>query len=611
MCGIVGELNFKHSLQAEEVYLSMQETLKRRGPDQTGYFSNQEVVLAATRLANSAVEEGRIPRIEIVDGKQVVLVLDGMIYNRESVCDELKAMGCVFTTKSDAEVVLKSYLYYKEDCVQHLNGSFAFVIYDERLNSVFVARDRLGVKPLFYTMNDTSFVFGSEIKALLKHPDVHPVIDTHSLYEIICIGPGRTLGQGVFKGIMEIKPATCAWVKAGQIQAWTYWQCKDQPWIYDFETTKKRVRELVESSIVDQLKTEAPLAALLSGGLDSSIITALAARQLEKEGKKLDTISVEYVGNEEYFKPTFFQPNRDEHYIQIMQEATGSNHHSVILDNADLADALYEAVEARDLPGMVDVDASLYLFCKEIKKVAKVAMTGECADEIFGGYPWYREEKLLNSELFPWSGDIDNRMSYLKPEYRKWDGHQYVLDRVNQTRKEADKLEGNTQNQNKMKEMMKMNLDWFMQTLIDRNDRMSAAAGLEVRCPFCDYRIVEMLYRIPWEIKNWQNREKGLLREAFSDILPNEIAWRKKSPYPKTHNPQYTEKVRGMLKSILDDPSQPLHLYFDETRLRELCNEESQIPWYGQLMTTPQTMAYFVQINYWLSHYQIQFEDCD
>lgn len=611
MCGIAGEFNFNRSLQSEEVYLAMRDTLKKRGPDQEGIFINEDVALAHTRLAIVDIENGRQPMIETKEGKQIVLVYNGELYNTDELRNELIQEGYTFIGHSDTEVILKSYLCYQEDCVQKMNGIFAFAIYDERYDSLFVARDRLGVKPLFYVMNKKQFLFASEIKALLAHPDVDPVIDTHSLYELICIGPGRTPGQGIFKGIKEIQPATCGYVQKEKLNLWKYWQLQDRPWIYDFETTKKKVHDLVVDAIERQLVSDVPICTFLSGGLDSSIISALACKHLKKQGKQLDTISVEYTDNEKFFQPSFFQPNRDEYYVNIMVEAIGSQHHSVILDNVDLAHALYDAVEARDLPGMVDVDSSLYLFCQKIKEIASVALSGECADEIFGGYPWFRDERVLNSPYFPWSGDIDNRLSYLKEKYRKWDGKEYVLQRVSATRQLADKLSTNTPTQNRMKEMMKLNLDWFMQTLLDRKDRMSMASGLEVRVPFCDYRIVEMLYSIPWEMKNWKGREKGLLREAVSDLLPEEIVWRKKSPYPKTHHPQYTEQVKAMLKEILDDASAPLHQFIDEDRLRKLLDEKDQVPWYGQLMTTPQTMAYFVQMNYWLKRYNIRFEDCD
>ena len=611
MCGIAGELNFNQRRFPEDVYLSMRRTLKKRGPDQDGIFMNDSAALVHTRLAIVDLEHGRQPMIETVNGQQIVLVYNGELYNTEEIRKDLLRCGWSFRGHSDTEVVLKSYLEFGTQCVERMNGIFAFAILDERFQTLFVARDRMGVKPLFYYLDHECFLFGSEIKALLAHPSVEPIITRASLKELICIGPGRTPGQAIFKGIQELLPGECGIVHEGKLKLWKYWELKDRPWIYDFETTKALVRKTVTDAIERQLVSDVPVCTFLSGGLDSSLISAIAARKYKENGKVLDTISVEYAENEKFFKPSFFQPNRDDHYVQVMVDAIGSCHHSVILDNQDLALALYDAVEARDLPGMVDVDSSLLLFCRKIKEIASVALSGECADEIFGGYPWFRDPRVLNSPYFPWSGDLFNRMSYLREEFRNFDAGQYVLERVEQTRHLAEKLPFNTPEQRKMKEMMRLNLDWFMQTLLERKDRMSMASGLEVRVPFCDWRLVEMLYHIPWEMKNWQGREKGLLREAFCDWLPEEITWRKKSPYPKTHHPLYTAQVRRMLQEILDDPSSPLLQFVDSSRLQQLLQEETAIPWYGQLMLTPQTMAYFVQINYWLKHYHIRFEDCE
>jgi asparagine synthase (glutamine-hydrolysing) len=300
------------------------------------------------------------------------------------------------------------------------------------------------------------------------------------------------------------------------------------------------------------------VATFLSGGLDSSIISSVADRHFHLAGKKLQTFSVDYADNDRYFQASKFQPNSDSSYIKIMNEHLSAEHHLIILDTGELADALYDAVDARDLPGMADVDSSLLLFCREIKKHATVALSGECADEIFGGYPWFRDREIRERDGFPWAQSTAYRAGFLRPEFAdRIDAFAYVDERYRKTLAETDVLLKN-RNEKRMKEMVNLNYQWFMQTLLDRKDRMSMFSGLEVRVPYCDYRIAEYLYTVPWEYKDWQGYEKGLLRKAMEGILPDQVLWRKKSPYPKTHNPAYLKTVSARLREVISDPNSPV-----------------------------------------------------
>jgi asparagine synthase (glutamine-hydrolysing) len=310
-----------------------------------------------------------------------------------------------------------------------------------------------------------------------------------------------------------------------------------------------------------------------------------------------------------YFKSGKFQPADDGEYIDAMTEYLGAENHRIFLDTAELTAALYNAVDARDLPGMADVDSSLLLFCKEIKKFADVALSGECADEIFGGYPWYRDREIRMTEGFPWAQSTARRAGFLKDEFAvKNPPFEYVNSRYRSAIKDASVCRRSGADERRMKELINLNFDWFMQTLLDRKDRMSMYSGLEVRVPFCDYRIAEYLYSAPWEMKDFEGREKGLLREAMRGILPEKVLFRKKSPYPKTHNPAYLEAVSRLLNEIINDPSQPLLKIIKKDALEGLLKAGSKTPWYGQLMTTPQTIAYFLQINYWLKKYNIKIK---
>lgn len=609
MCGIAGEVSYSGIISNhKESFLKMQKLLHPRGPDQKGEYIDERAALLHSRLCVIDIENGKQPMITDYGEKRYVIVYNGELYNTEEIRKELELDGHKFTGHSDTEVILKSYVQWKEDCVIKFNGIFAFCIWDKEEQKLFFARDRIGVKPLFYTTDGNSFIFASEIKALLAHESVKTEIDENSIAEIMFIGPGRTPGYGVFKNISEVKPASCGTFTKNGLKFWKYWTLKDKENTDSFEQTVEKVRYLVTDAITRQLVSDVPVGTFLSGGLDSSIISSVANTHFKQRNKLLKTFSVTYKDNSKYFTKSKFQPNSDEEYIQIMKDYLGCEHHLITLDTDDLVSALFEAVDARDLPGMSDVDSSLLAFCKEIKKDCTVALSGECADEIFGGYPWYRDKEIRMINGFPWAQSTDYRKSFIKDDVKLPDAHKYVAERYNSTIINASKISGLSPMESRMKEMMKLNLDWFMQTLLDRKDRMSMYSALEVRVPFCDYRIAEYLYTVPWEYKDYKSYEKGLLREAVKDILPDEVLWRKKSPYPKTHNPNYMKAVSELLLQIISDSNAPILSFIKKEALEELINDKRAEPWYGQLMTTPQTIAYFIQINYWMEKFKLSIK---
>jgi asparagine synthase (glutamine-hydrolysing) len=469
----------------------------------------------------------------------------------------------------------------------------------------------MGVKPFFYRAVGNEFIFASEIKAILSVPKVQPRLDIEGVSELILLAPARQSGNGVFKSISELPPAHYGYFSRYEgLTIKRYWQVVDKPHPDNLDDTIERVKYLVRDAIVRQNVSDIPICTFLSGGLDSSIISSVTNKNLAKDNKKLHTFSVHYHDNEKYFTANRFQPNSDDSYIEQMVDYLGSVHHKVVIDTPELVDALFLSVDAKDLPAMADVDSSMLLLCKAIKEHFSVALSGECADEIFGGYPWYRDETIRATDGFPWSQCTGFRYSFLNDDIaRQIDPKEYVYSKYLNTihsvaiEREISPLE------KRMREMMKLNLDWFMQTLLDRKDRASMYSGLEVRVPFCDYRIVEYLYSVPWEFKDYLGREKGLLRKASEDILPNAVLWRKKSPYPKTFNPNYLSAVAKRLDDILKGGSSPLLYILKKSSLESLLAPDCQnVQWYGQLMNTPQTIAYFLQLDYWLKKYDVQFE---
>lgn len=609
MCGIAGAISFAEDMRGDmKVYEKMQKALLRRGPDQRGIVLTKEAALIHTRLAVIDISGGRQPMTFTADGKSFTIVYNGELYNTAELRRELeKDFG--FDTHSDTEVVLKSYVKWGEGCVDRFNGIFAFVIYDEWRKKAFIARDRIGVKPLFFCNKGSKLIFASEIPALLEHPEIPHEIDEKGAAELLLMAPGRTPGCGVIRGIEEVKPGWCGSYTEKGLELREYWRLRACELNESFGQTVEHVRELVLDSIRRQLVSDVPVCTFLSGGLDSSLISSVAAAEMKKNGKILSTFSVDYLDNDKYFQKSHFQPNSDNEYIRKMTEYLGTDHHRFVVDTPELVDALDEAVEARGLPGMADVDASLLLLCREIKSHGTVALSGECADEIFGGYPWFRDKDIRMTDGFPWAQSTAYRKRFICDEYAsRINAEDYIYSAYRRTADSAEKLPDDSSLEGRMREMTQLNFSWFMQTLLDRKDRMSMFSGLEVRVPFCDYRIAEYLYNVKWEYKDWQGREKGLLREAMKEWLPEDVLWRKKSPYPKTHNPAFLEAVTKRLRERLAEGGSILTELVKRDELEKLLRHEEHIQWYGQLMNLPQTIAFFIQLDKWLRLYNISLK---
>lgn len=603
MCAIAGILNLNISDCAIERMLN---TMLHRGPDGNDVYQKPGVALLHARLAIIDPEGGKQPMTLQWGDEIFTIVYNGELYNTAELRNSLEKLGHSFLGHSDTEVLLHSYAQWREECLEKLNGIFAFAVWEEKNQCLFLARDRIGVKPLFYTLHNSGLLFASELKTILAYPGFKAAIDAKGAAEILLIGPGRTPGCGVFKGICELEPGCCGFYQKGKWKMKCYWKLTDREHRESFAETADHVRFLVVDAIKRQMVSDVPIGTFLSGGLDSSIISAVCAKELRQKGERLDTFTVDYKNNDVYFTPGKFQPNADSDFVGIMEENIGSNPHRVMIPAQQLVDALEESTEARDLPGMADVDFSLLLFCREIRKHVTVALSGECADEIFGGYPWYRDPDVRERDGFPWAQSTAVRERLLLPNLSaRINAADYITSRYEDALRESDILPENSGLEKRMKQMVNLNFRWFMQTLLDRKDRMSMYSALEVRVPFCDYRIAEYLYGIPWEMKDYKGTEKGLLRYAVRDLLPQKILWRKKSPYPKTYDPEYMTLVTGKLEKILKAPSAPLHALVDRSALESLITRDDPWPWYGQLMKRPQTIAYFLQIDHWLRHYNV------
>lgn len=607
MCGIGGFVDYERDARRGGPILhGMKRTLTPRGPDAEGTYFDEDAALVHRRLIVIDPEGGKQPMHS--PDRNTIIIYNGELYNTPELRTELMSRGHEFVGHSDTEVLLHAYLEWKTDAFSRLNGIFAFAIWEKRERRLTLCRDRLGVKPLFFAPIRNGLTFGSTIDTVLCHPEIEPALDEDGLRTLLLLGPARPPESGVFRQIKSLLPGYFAVLTPENFTDHVYWQLEAHEHEDDLPTTIERTHTLICDAARRQLVSDVPLACFLSGGLDSSILSMLAAKDYAARGETLHTWSVDYRDNDKYFIKSIFQPNSDDSYIDQMVDFLGTHHHRVVLEPEALCAALLPATDARALPGMADVDSSLLLFCAAVKRGGTtVCLSGECADELFGGYPWYHREEILFEDTFPWSRSVGLRLGLLTPDAVR-NGEEFVRQHYRDTCDRAPKLSSDDKKAARMREMFVLNLDWFMATLLDRKDRMSMYSGLEVRVPFCDHRIVEYAYNMPWDFKSLEGREKGIVRRAFADELPKEIVYRKKSPYPKTFHPVYTRLCADYVRRIFEDNTSVAASLFDRNAVQKLMQRAESLaePWFGQLMRTPQIFAYIIQLDRWFRHYHVK-----
>lgn len=607
MCGIGGFVDYERDARRGGPILhGMKRTLTPRGPDAEGTYFDEDTALIHRRLIVIDPEGGKQPMHS--PDRNTIIIYNGELYNTPELRTELMSRGHEFVGHSDTEVLLHAYLEWKTDAFARLNGIFAFAIWEKRERRLTLCRDRLGVKPLFFAPIRNGLTFGSTIDTVLCHPEIEPALDEDGLRTLLLLGPARPPESGVFRQIKSLLPGHFAVLTPENFTNHVYWQLEAHEHEDDLPTTIERTHTLICDAARRQLVSDVPLACFLSGGLDSSILSMLAAKDYAARGETLHTWSVDYRDNDKYFTKSIFQPNSDDSYINQMVDFLDTHHHRVVLEPEALCAALLPATDARALPGMADVDSSLLLFCAAVKRGGTtVCLSGECADELFGGYPWYHREEILFEDTFPWSRSVGLRLGLLTPDAVR-NGEEFVRQHYRDTCARAPRLPSDNKKAARMREMFVLNLDWFMATLLDRKDRMSMYSGLEVRVPFCDHRIVEYAYNMPWDFKSLEGREKGIVRRAFADELPKEIVYRKKSPYPKTFHPVYTRLCADYVRRIFEDNTSVAASLFDRNAVQKLMQRPESLaePWFGQLMRTPQIFAYIIQLDRWFRHYHVK-----
>lgn len=613
MCGIAGFYHKEKDYRERAKYyrsllIAMHEAVRHRGPDDAGIYLSRHCGLAHSRLSIIDIKGGHQPMIRSKDGRTCAIVYNGELYNTRELRQMLKIRGCQFTTDSDTEVILTGVMELGAEFVKKMNGIFAFAIWDSTEQKLYLFRDPMGVKPLFYTWCGEELIFASELKGIFAHPLPRPEVDRNGWNEIFGIGPARSGGCGVFKGIQELLPGEYLVCTENGCHKKKYWELKSHPHEDNYEKTVEKVSGLVYDAVAGQMVSDVPICTFLSGGVDSSLVSSICAAELKKQGKRLATFSFDFADNQKNFKANDFQPSQDRPYVEKMVSYLESDHHFLECDNGHQISLLTESVKAHDLPAMADIDSSMLYFCSQVAKTHKVTLTGECADEIFGGYPWFHKKEVMEKRMFPWTLNLAPRKQLLSQEFCQELGmEEYVAAAYEKSVAEVPVCAEDSPEEARRREISYLNLKWFMQTLLNRMDRTSMHCGLEARVPFADTRIVQYVWNVPWEMKAKDGVVKHLLRESGRGKLPEEVLFRRKSPYPKTYDPGYEKLLKEMFQEMLEDLNAPVLQFLDKKSLQEFMEMPCDYgkPWYGQLMAGPQMLAYLFQVNEWMKIYKV------
>ncbi|MGI5350357.1 asparagine synthase (glutamine-hydrolyzing) [Streptomyces sp. CA-250714] len=582
MCGTTGWINFDRDLTTEgRVVQKMVDTLVPRGPDDGGIWLSRHAALGHRRKGIMDPLNGAQPMTtpeKMPDGTPLAAIsYTGEVFNFLDLREELKAKGHEFRTRCDTEVVLRAYIEWGPDFVERLNGMFAFAIWDGRTEEALLYRDRLGMKPLFYYPTGNGLLFGSEPKAILAHPESKAVLSLDGLRELLSFL--RVPGQTPLKGMYEVRPGHVLRVRNGRRFEEKYWELRSWEHTDDLPTTVRTVRDLLEDIVTRQMRADVPLCSLLSGGLDSSALTALVQNSLDPtRNRRLRSFSVDFVGHVENFAPEPQRADPDAPFVAELAGHVGTNHRDIVLDTPDLASPqVWNAVwKALELPyGIGDHGPSIYLLFRAIREECDVVLSGEAADETFGGLLWFHDPRAVHADTFPWHALGEKTVeeqatTFLNRELvRELRLSEYIADQYRTALAEVPELEGETGLDRRMRTATYLNLTRFMPICLDRKDRLSMANGVEERLPFCDHRLVEYVFNVPWSMKTFDGREKSLLRAATKDLLPRSIVERRKAPYPSTQDAGYDLAMRQELKKIVAEPNSPALPLFDLDAVHE------------------------------------------
>jgi asparagine synthase (glutamine-hydrolysing) len=615
MCGITGWVSYRRNLAVHRrILVAMTKTMARRGPDAEGVWTDRHVGLGHRRLSIIDLAGGTQPMLAEEDGKVIAsLTYSGEIYNFPELREELQGLGHRFKTRSDTEVVLHAYLEWGNGFVDRLNGMYAFAIWDARIEELILVRDRMGVKPLYYFETADGVLFGSEQKAILAHPEVPCRIDADGLRDIIEFV--KVPGRAVFAGMNEVCPGDIVRVNRNGVHKRTYWKLEAREHEDDQPTTVRKVRGLLEDIMQRQIISDVPLCTLLSGGLDSSLVTALAAKALARQGADpVRSFSVDFVDHGNGFIKDGFRESSDTPFVREVVRHIGSRHEEIVLDSGALMDPQLRSAALRgfDYPPAYfgDMCTSLYLLFEAVRRNSTVALSGEAADELFGGYAWFHNSDAIEADTFPWAASpqsfLFDSKGLLDPALlKKLRIEEFRQDSYIEAKAECPVLAGESRSERRHREISYLHLARFVRTLLDRKDRMSMAVGLEVRVPFCDHRLVEYVFNVPWRMKTFDGREKSVLRAAAEDLLPQSVLQRIKSPYPSTQDPAYERALRDGLATVANDAAAPANALLNKSAVTGLLKRPiGQSSMQGNRIALDFTLG----LDSWLNEYGVSLD---
>ncbi|EEA01046.1 asparagine synthase (glutamine-hydrolyzing) [Burkholderia sp. H160] len=588
MCGIVGWVDCERDLgEQRPIVEAMTRTMALRGPDAQGIWIERHAALGHRRLSVIDLEGGAQPMQAAEEGKALAcLTYSGEVYNFVELRDGLMKRGHRFTTRSDTEVVLRSYLEWGESFVDRLVGIYAFAIWDARKEELLLVRDRVGVKPLFYQPFGHGVLFGSEPKAILAHPKIVPRVGQDGLRHVISMF--RMPGDAVYEGMREVMPGHLVRVSRNGIAQRSYWKLEGYDHTDSLDVTIETIRGHLDRIMRQQTVADVPLCSLLSGGLDSSFVTAMADRILrQRSGSAVHSYSVDFADHGKAFVKDAYRDTADRPFVREFVKQVNTRHTEVVLNDRELANmqvrrAVVDALDAAWFVGG-DLFPSLYLLFKAVRENSTVALSGEAADEVFGGYRWFHTPETVNLDTFPWMRVAPSKLdTLLSPDLSKeLRLKEYEADCYTQALRAVPHV-GKTGAEKRMREICHLHLINWLPILLDRKDRMSMAVGLEVRVPFCDHELMQYVFNTPWSMKTFDGREKSLLRAAAGDVVPEAILKRVKSPYPATQDPAYERALREGMGSVISKSSPRTARTFNVDAVRKLIDQplnEVSIGW--------------------------------